>query len=290
MEKPAKTAAHGIFYVTGTPIGNLQDISIRAKEVLSSVDIVAAEDTRRTRVLLTHLGISVRVISCREHNEVASTERIIDALRQGMDVALVTDAGTPALSDPGRRAVRMVHDNGFRIVPVPGPSAATVALSVSGMPDTHFFFEGFLPSRQAARCRRLEELSSFECTMIFFEAPHRLRITLSDMLKYFGNREIFLARELTKLHETLTWSSISDLLDDISHKGVKGEITLLVRGAEPGMHGIKSSMNRALAEILEGMLNSGKFSTKDACRLLSSVTGISRNILYSMALAILQDS
>lgn len=289
MEETDKTAEHGTFYVTGTPIGNLRDISERVKDVLSSVDIIAAEDTRRTRILVSHLGISVKLISCREHNEAASTEKIIAALRQGSDVALVTDAGTPALSDPGSRAVRMVRRHGFRIVPIPGPSALTVALSVSGMPSRHFFFEGFLPSRQAARRKRLEELSSLECTMIFFEAPHRLKATLSDMLRHFGDREAFSARELTKLYETLTCSTISKLLNDVSRNGIRGETTLLVHGAEPGMSDIPGKMNEAAKEILAGLLASGEFSTKDACRLLSSVTGISKNSLYSTALTILQD-
>ena len=290
MENTESTAAHGTFYVTGTPIGNLQDISDRVRDVLSSVDLVAAEDTRRTRILVSHLGISVRLISCREHNEAASTEKIIEALRQGRDVAMVTDAGTPALSDPGRRAVRMVRSHGFRIVPIPGPSAVTVALSVSGMPSSHFFFEGFLPSRQAARRKRLEKLSSLECTIIFFEAPHRLKATLADMLQYFGNRETFLARELTKLHETLTSSSISALLDDVSRNGAKGEITLLVQGAESCSNDTPDRISEATVTILSGLLESGEFSTKDACRLLSSVTGISRNSLYSRALTILNDT
>ncbi len=280
-----KEAEGGTFFVTGTPIGNLLDISERMRTVLSSVNLIAAEDTRRTRNLLSHLGIYVKLLSCREHNEAVSTEKILATLETGGNVALVTDAGTPALSDPGRRAVRIVRSRGFRVVPVPGPSAVTTALSVSGMPADRFFFEGFLPPKQGARRRRLEELSTIDCTMVFFEAPHRIKATVTDMLRHFGDRETFMARELTKLHETLTYTSLSLLLDGIPVSGLKGEITLVVKGADESP-GITGEMENALKQLLSTLLAAEKMSTKKASTLLSSITGISRNSLYAMAIEI----
>ena len=290
MTPASKTAVQGpetggTLFVTGTPIGNLQDISERVRHVLSAVGLVAAEDTRRTRTLLSHLGISVRLISCREQNEAAGTEKILEILGAGHDVALVTDAGMPALSDPGRRAVHIVRDHGYRIVPVPGPSAVTTALSVSGMPADRFHFEGFLPSKQAARRRRLEELAPLECTLVFFEAPHRLKATLADMERHLGDRETFMARELTKLHETLVSTKLSVLREMVS-KGVKGEVTLVVSGATVRPPDLNGRMKDSLREILTCLLFSDRLSTRNASALLSSVTGISRNTLYSMALEV----
>ena len=275
----------GTFFVTATPIGNLLDISGRMRTVLSSVNLIAAEDTRRTRNLLSHLGIHAKLMSCREHNEAVSTEKILATLESGGNVALVTDAGTPALSDPGRRAVRIVRSRGFRVVPVPGPSAVTTALSVSGMTADHFFFEGFLPPRQGARRKRLEELSNIDCTMVFFEAPHRIKATVTDMLRHFGDRETFMARELTKLHETLTYTSLSLLLDEISVSGIRGEITLIVHGAHESRD-ISEKMQETLKQLLSVLFAAEKISTKEASSLLSSITGISRNSIYAMALEI----
>jgi len=282
LERPGEG---GTFFVTGTPIGNLQDISERVRSVLFSVDLIAAEDTRRTRTLLSHLGISVRLISCREHNEAAGTEKILATLGRGGDVALVTDAGTPALSDPGRRAVQMVRSSGYRIVPVPGPSAVTTALSVSGMPADRFHFEGFLPPKQSARRRRLRELSVLECTLVFFEAPHRLKATLADMQCHLGDRETFMARELTKLHETLVSSKLS-LLQEVVSAGVKGEITLVVSGAAAATPDITGTMGDSVRKILPILLSSESLSTRNASSLLSELTGISKSSLYSMAIEI----
>lgn len=275
----------GIFYITGTPIGNLQDISERMQTVLSSVELVAAEDTRRTRNLLSHLGISARLISCREQNEAAGTEKILHALSTGLDVALVTDAGMPALSDPGRRAVKIVRSHGYRIVPVPGPSAVTTALSVSGMSADQFHFEGFLPSKQSARRKRLEELSTIKCTLVFFEAPHRLKATLEDMQRHLGDRETFMARELTKLHETLVSSKISALRDMIS-SGVRGEITLVVQGAASGAPQMTGETEGRLRELVSCLISAESMSVKNASALVAGLTGISKNSIYSLAIGI----
>ncbi len=274
----------GTFFVIGTPIGNLQDVSKRMVQCLESVDLVAAEDTRRTRHLLSSLGISKKLISCHEHNEASGAQKIVEALSRGEDVALVSDAGTPVLSDPGRRAVEAVREKGFKIVPVPGPSAVTAALSVSGLPADQFFFQGFLPSKKNARCKRLEELARIESTLVFFEAPHRLGATLKDMLSHLGDRETFMARELTKVHETLFRGRLSELLEEVGEKGVKGEITLVVAGAEASVQGLDAYDETLLKELLSGMVSGRRFSTKEAAGLVSSLTGISRNILYTAAL------
>jgi len=281
-EKPDRG---GIFYVTGTPIGNLHDISERMQSVLSSVELIAAEDTRRTRTLLSHLGISTRLLSCRQQNEAASAEKILQTLASGNDVALVTDAGMPALSDPGRRAVHIVRSRGFRIVPVPGPSAVTTALSVSGMPADRFHFEGFLPSKQAARRKRLEELSTVECTLVFFEAPHRLTATLADMQRHLGDRETFMARELTKLHETLVSSRLSALREKVS-SGVKGEITLVVHGAAGSAPDMNGEIRDKVRELLSCLTSKESMSTKNASSLVAGLTGISKNSLYALAVDI----
>lgn len=270
--------------MVGTPIGNLQDVSRRMVHCLESVDLVAAEDTRRTRTLLSSLGISKKLTSCHEHNEAAGAQKIVEALSRGEDVALVSDAGTPVLSDPGRRVVEAVRKKGFVIVPVPGPSAVTAALSVSGLPADQFFFQGFLPPKKNARCKRLEELARIESTLVFFEAPHRLAATLRDMLSHLGDRETFMARELTKIHETLFRGRLSELLEEVGAKGVKGEITLVVDGAEAPAHGLDAYDETLLKELLSGLLSGRRFSTREAARLVSSLTGIPRNILYTAAL------
>ena len=288
--KPDAPDRYGILYVAGTPIGNLQDMTDRMKEVLCSVDLVAAEDTRRTRTLLTHIGASPRLISCHEHNEESGAAKIIEALERGTDVALVSDAGTPVLSDPGRRVIKAVSSRNFRIVPVPGPSAVTAALSVSGMPGDQFFFQGFLPPKKAARRKRLTELAPLQCTLVFFEAPHRLAATLSDMLSQLGDRETFMARELTKMHETLFRGTTSKLLNEIEKHGVKGEITLVVSGAPQTVSEFPKEKERELKELLTSLLSGRRISTKSAASLVAAVTGLPRNRLYTIALSAQDDS
>ncbi len=275
----------GTLYVTGTPIGNLQDMTSRMRQVLSSVGLVAAEDTRRTRNLLSHLGISVKLASCHKHNEAASSLRIVAALEDGMDVALVSDAGMPGLSDPGSRTVSMAHERGIPVVPVPGPSAVTAALAVCGMDADRFHFEGFLPSKTSARRKRLQALAGVECLMVFFEAPHRLEASLKDMLGCLGDRKIFMARELTKLHETLVSTTIADLVEQITALPVKGEITLVVQGAGGNRPPVLPDGGREdVLGLLRAFYSGGRVSMKRVSSLLSSISGLPASEIYSMAI------
>ena len=204
----------GTLFVVATPIGNLDDITLRAVNVLKSVAIVAAEDTRRSGVLLAHIGARPgRLLSLHDHNEGGRSEQLLDLLQRGNDVALISDAGTPLISDPGFELVRRVRGQGVRVVPIPGPSSVTAALSASPLPIERFLFEGFLPSRSAARRKRLRELAASSVAVVFFEAARRLRDTLADLVEIVdGGRQILLAKELTKLHERIENGGVAELL------------------------------------------------------------------------------
>jgi 16S rRNA (cytidine1402-2'-O)-methyltransferase len=222
----------GTLYVVATPIGNLEDVTLRAVRVLREVALVACEDTRRTARLLQSHGISTPTPSVFEHNERWKGERILGALREGRDIALVSDAGTPGISDPGFRLVREARAEGLPVVPVPGPSAAVAALSVSGLPTDRFLFVGFLPSRAQARRAALRDLSAERATLVVYEAPMRATETLSDMAAAWGDREAFLCREATKVHEEYLRGRLSALRDALAARAaVKGEIVLVVAGA-----------------------------------------------------------
>ena len=221
----------GILYVIATPIGNLEDITLRALAILKQVDLIAAEDTRHTRILLAHYQIQTPLTSYHEHNEQSRAPLLIERLQRGENLALVTDAGTPAISDPGYRLIAGAIGAGIRIVPVPGPSALLAALSASGMPTDRFVFEGFLPSKRSDRQKKLESLRDEPRTLVFYEAPHRLHESLADMRRIFGEREIAVGRELTKLHEEFVRGSLDDVNLELSRRELKGEITIVVRGA-----------------------------------------------------------
>src|SRR2546423_2466687 len=219
----------GTLFLVGTPIGNLSDITHRALQVLKDVDLIACEDTRHTHKLLNHYGISTKTISYHEHNEQQRTTQLIDRLQQGSNVAVVSDAGTPSISDPGFRLVRAAIENDITVVPVPGTSALISALVAAGLPTDEFFFGGFLPSRSNARRARLSELRSVPGTLIFYEAPHRLAATLKDAYEILGEREAVVARELTKVHEEIKRGRLSQLATDYAdEKGIRGEIVLLI--------------------------------------------------------------
>ncbi len=218
----------GTLYLVATPIGNLADITHRAIEVLTNVALIACEDTRHTRKLLQHYGIATKTISYHEHNEQERARQLIDLLREGKDVAVVSDAGTPSISDPGFRLVRAAIENDVSVVPVPGPSALIAALVAAGLPTDEFFFGGFLPARSNARRTKLTELRSVPATLVFYEAPHRLAETLNDALEVLGEREAVVARELTKLHEEIKRGRLSDLAEYYSNEDARGEIVLLI--------------------------------------------------------------
>jgi 16S rRNA (cytidine1402-2'-O)-methyltransferase len=219
----------GTLYLVATPIGNLADITQRALQVLKDVDLIACEDTRHTHKLLQHYGINTKTISYHEHNEQQRARQLIDLMKQGSDVAVVSDAGTPAISDPGFRLVQAAIENEVPVVPIPGPTAVISALIAAGLPTDEFFFAGFLPSRSNARRARLNELRSVPGTLIFYEAPHRLATTLKDAYETLGEREAVVARELTKLHEEIRRGRLSDLASHYAEEeNPRGEIVVLI--------------------------------------------------------------
>jgi 16S rRNA (cytidine1402-2'-O)-methyltransferase len=218
----------GTLYLVATPIGNLADITHRALDILRHVALIACEDTRHTRKLLQHYGITTRTISYHEHNEQQRARELVEALKQGDDVAVVSDAGTPLISDPGFRLVRAAIENDIPVVPVPGPSALISALIAAGLPTDEFFFGGFLPAKSNARRARFTELKSVPGTLVFYEAPHRLSETLKDALEILGEREAVVARELTKLHEEIKRGRLSELAKHYATEEPRGEIVLLI--------------------------------------------------------------
>lgn len=219
----------GTLYLVATPIGNLADITHRALQILKEVHLIACEDTRHTKKLLNHYGITTKTISYHEHNEQERAAQLIDLLKQGTDIAVVSDAGTPSISDPGFRLVRAAIENETPVVPVPGPSALISALTAAGLPTDEFFFAGFLPSRSNARRSRFSELRGVPGTLIFYESPHRLAITLQDAYEVLGEREAVVARELTKMHEEIKRGRLSELASHYTNEEqARGEIVLLI--------------------------------------------------------------
>jgi 16S rRNA (cytidine1402-2'-O)-methyltransferase len=223
----------GRLFVVATPLGNLEDVSPRALRTLREVSLIACEDTRRTARLLRSFGVETPTTSCFEHNERDKIPRLLDMLRAGRDLALVTDAGTPAVSDPGQLLVQAAHELGARVIPIPGPSAVTAALSVAGLPCARFLFIGFLPAKAGARRRELEGLASMAETLVFFESPVRVVDALDDMIELLGDRDALLAREATKLYEEYRRACLSVLRSTLAERGpVKGEIVLVVAGSQ----------------------------------------------------------
>lgn len=233
MTNPKPTDARaGCLYVVATPIGNLEDITMRALRILKEADLIACEDTRQTMKLLSHFDIQKRLVSYHAHNEITRAPEIVIELEQGAKVALVSDAGTPAISDPGHRLVSLCLRHGIKVEPIPGPSAFVAALAASGMPIEEFVFLGFLPSRQTDRRKSLRGVASEPRTLAIYEAPHRLLETLEDTLEILGNRPAVIAREVTKLYEEFLRGHIEDLIQAIRKKSPRGEITLLIGPAD----------------------------------------------------------
>jgi 16S rRNA (cytidine1402-2'-O)-methyltransferase len=275
----------GTLFVVATPIGNLEDLSPRARQTLAEVDLVAAEDTRHTGRLLLHLGLKTRLFALHEHNEARVAVALIEQLKDGTSVALVSDAGTPLVSDPGYRLVLAAHANGIAVSPVPGPSAVTAALSISGLPTDRFAFEGFPPAKSVARRKWLQDRAAEPRTLVFFEAVHRIGATLADMVDVFGaERQAFLGRELTKLHEQCVRASLGELLDDVSDGAIvsKGEFVIAVHGA--GAVAASSIDTDCLLEELADAL-----PLKKAAAIAARVTGEKRNALYQRLLEIRDD-
>ena len=270
----------GTLYLVGTPIGNLGDFSPRAVETLRSVDFIAAEDTRVTLKLLNHFEIKKPLICYFEHNRAEMGEKLLSRLLGGESCALVTDAGMPAISDPGEDIVRQCAENGVTVAAVPGPSALVTALAMSGLPTQRFTFEGFLSVSGKSRREHLESLKNEKRTMIFYEAPHKLLRTLEDFLACFGDRDIALCRELTKVYEEVVRTTLSDAVARFTETPPKGEFVLVLRGAaEP--EGPAMTVAEAMTAV-ERYRGEGK-SLKDACRLAAAESGFSKNELYDFA-------
>jgi 16S rRNA (cytidine1402-2'-O)-methyltransferase len=286
--------AAGRLYVVATPIGNLGDLSPRACEILKSCVLIAAEDTRHTGVLLKHFGIETPQMSLHDHNEEQRTPDLVSRLRQGAAIALVSDAGTPAISDPGFALVRAAAAAGIDIVAIPGPCAAIAALSIGGLPTARFCFEGFLPARGAARRRRLEELASEPRTLVLYESPYRVKEMLEDCVEAFGGeRSASVAREITKMHETTYRGSLGELLARAGTDADfgRGEIVLVLAGApkealegERGADGHGGALDRVLKALL------AEIPLKQAARLAAQITGVRDNEAYKRALQLKQES
>ncbi len=272
----------GKLFIVATPIGNLDDLTPRARQTLADVDLVAAEDTRHTGRLLSHLGVKTRQIALHDHNEEKTVPGLIAALQSGKSVALVSDAGTPLVSDPGYRLVKAAHRNGIAVAPIPGASAVTAALSVAGLATDRFAFEGFLPAKNAARRTLLESLAKETRSLVFYESVHRIAAAIDDMCDAFGEeRPAFIGRELTKMHEQCVQGSLAALrarIDDGTIVG-KGEFVIVVAGSKK-----EAETSLELDRLLEALAR--HLSAKDAARVAAEATGLKRNALYDRLLEI----
>ncbi|MBI1920727.1 MAG: 16S rRNA (cytidine(1402)-2'-O)-methyltransferase [Geobacter sp.] len=275
----------GTLYIVATPIGNLEDITFRAVRILGEVDLIAAEDTRHSRKLLSHFGISRPLTSYFDHNKAFKGGVILEKLRKGLSVALITDAGTPCISDPGYHLARDAASEGIPVVPIPGPSAVIAALSAAGLPTDSFTFVGFLPNRQGKRRERLAELAGEGRVVVFYEAPQRLAATLADMREVFGNSSCVVARELTKLHEEFIRGGIDDVQRELADRQVRGEVVILVLPTAPARE-----EPLPVEALLQRYLAGGGTSLKDAVARVAIETGKPRREVYELALRLKESS
>jgi len=277
----ARAEEAGVLYVVASPLGNLSDITYRAVRVLNEVDLIAAEDTRHSRALLAHYGVETRTISLHEHNEQARARTLTFRLLAGESIALISDAGTPVISDPGYRLIAAARAAGVRVSPVPGPSALIAALSAAGLPTDRFVFEGFLPAKAGARRRRLEELTAEPRTLVIYESSHRIEASIGDMRDAFGpERRAVIARELTKTFETLHHDDLAALCqwlaDDANQR--RGEFVVIVAGAPELEESNTADVRRVLSLLMP------ELPLKTAARIAAQLTGETRNRVYEMAL------
>ncbi len=272
----------GTLYIVSTPIGNLEDITLRALKVLGSVRIIAAEDTRHTQKLLHHYDIHTPQTSYHDHNKEEKSAILIAKLKEGHDIALVSDAGTPGISDPGYYLINRAIDEDIKISPIPGPTASIAALSISGLPTDAFVFEGFLPAKKAARRKRLQELSSERRTIIMFETPRRVSSSLEDISEILGERRVVLTRELTKMFEEVIRDRVTSVMEKIKGRSLKGEITIIIEGA----HGEIITDTEDLKSYLEKLMKKEGLTLKDAVSKASKDLNLSKNKVYKEALKI----
>jgi 16S rRNA (cytidine1402-2'-O)-methyltransferase len=292
VKKKATTATNsdmgaGCLYVVATPIGNLEDISMRALRILKAADVIACEDTRQTLKLLSHFDISKRLVSYHQHNEMTRAAEIVIELEQGAKVALVSDAGTPAISDPGHRLVSLCLRHGIHVVPVPGASAFVAALAASGMPIEQFVFVGFLPARPTERRKALRSLAADTRTLALYEAPHRLLDTLEDAVEILGNRPAVIAREVTKVYEEFRRGHLEDLLEAARRKAPRGEITLLIGppdGHQPHATALAAEEKVPLARRVDEVIQERGVDRKAALKQVARERGITRREAYKQLL------
>jgi 16S rRNA (cytidine1402-2'-O)-methyltransferase len=270
----------GTLYIVATPIGNLEDITLRAIRVLKEADLVAAEDTRHTRHLLDRYQIDTRLTSYHDHNKEEKAPVLVARMLEGKNVALVSDAGTPGISDPGYFLINLAIDQNIPVVPIPGATAAIAALSVSGMPTDRFLFEGFLPAKHLARLKRLQELSKEERTIIFYEAPHKIIRAVADMLAVLGDRRAVITRELTKIHEETVRGTLSESLKRLQEGTIKGEFTVVLHGAtkEPLKQDIDTT------EFLKNLILHRGLSKKEAISVAAEELGLPKKDVYRESL------
>lgn len=278
----------GTLYIVGTPIGNLGDITFRAVETLKNVDVILAEDTRQTLKLLNHFNIEKHMISYHRHNEDEKIDKVVELLDNSKNVALVSDAGMPVISDPGQNLIKYLTENNYKIEVIPGVTAVITAIVKSGMDSTRFTFEGFLSVNKKQRKERLNSLKDETRTMIFYEAPHKILATLKDMYEVFGNRKICIARELTKMYEEFIHITIKEAIDKIEECSLRGEIVLLIQGKneqELQEEQMKKLDDLSIVDMVKDEINSGE-TKKEAIKKVAKLKGLNKNDVYKECLDI----
>jgi len=273
-------AHEACLYLVATPIGNLEDITLRALRILKEVDQIACEDTRHTQKLLQHYNIQKPLVSYHEHNELTRAPELVVGMEQGAQIALVSDAGVPLVSDPGYRLVALCLRHHIPVIPIPGPSALLAALSASGLPNEEFLFAGFLPARSGERRRALERLRIEDRTIIFYEAPHRIEETLVDAHEILGDRPACLAREVTKIHEEFRRGSLAELAASLADKPARGEITLLIGPLPADGKLAHRDTSQSLADRVEELMRQAKLDRKEALKLAAKERGITKRAAY----------
>jgi 16S rRNA (cytidine1402-2'-O)-methyltransferase len=267
----------GTLYIVATPIGNLEDITVRALRILKEVDLIACEDTRHTRKLLDHYGVRTRTVSYHEHNEYERSAELVERLRAGESVALVSDAGTPLISDPGFRLVTQALAGGVPVVPVPGASAILSAVAAAGLPTDCFYFGGFLPAKASHRRRALEDVKALGCTLVFYEAPHRIGEALADIAEVLGERELVLAREITKIHEEFLRGTASKVLEQVLSRPVaRGEMTIVIGKPAP----VQPQDGRPITEAVDELIARG-MTTMEAIKTVARERGLAKREVYA---------
>ena len=281
-----KNKTRGILYICGTPIGNLEDITIRVLNILKEVKLIAAEDTRHTKKLLIHYQVNTKVTSYHEYNKFKKAPYLVEILKNGQDIALVSDAGMPGISDPGYVLINLALNNNIKIIPIPGVSALITALVVSGLPTDKFVFEGFLPRKIKERKRYFKSIKNEERTIIFYETPHRLKRALKDMVEILGDRKIVIARELTKKYEEIIRGKLNLVLSEMNTKEIKGEITLVVQGGikKKGNDTIDFLKDECIMEKYLKKLKNQGYSNKDIIKITQEKLNIPKNLIYKKLL------